>query len=362
MSKGFHDIDIAGLRAEPGNALAVALAAPPALRPVFAFTPGQYLTFEAVIGGEPVRRCYSICSAPGAALLEVGIKRVPGGRFSSFVHERLRPGDRLRVMPPAGRFTAPVGGRHDDLMLAAGSGITPILSITRAVLEGEPESRITLIYGNRDSRSIMFKEVLEDLKDRFLDRFNLLHLFSRESRELALMNGRIDGAKLQALATAGLIRPARVDRAFVCGPGGMIEAASASLAALGLPATRIRVERFTPEGGPAPPANVAPPPDPAAGEEGAGVRIEVIQDGIRRHFRLRDPGDTVLEAARKAGIGLPFACAGGMCCTCRCRIVEGSTAMIRNYSLQPWELAAGFTLACQSRPTSARLVLDFDQH
>ncbi len=357
MNARFHELKVAAIARETSEAVAIAFEIPQELKEIFAFQPGQYLTLSASIDGEEARRSYSICSAPGEATLRVGVKRVADGRFSSFVNEKLSVGDTIRVMPPEGRFTSLAGERHDYILIAAGSGITPMLSIAKTVLAHEPDSTITLIYGNRSTDTIMFREELEDLKDRNLRRFSLVHLLSREAQDVELLNGRIDGERIVELARRGLIDPAGADGIFLCGPGEMIDSVSASLAALGIAQDRIRFERFTASGD-AP----APPPRSARAEEAAaqGVQVEVVVDGMRRSFAMRDGDATVLDAAHRAGLELPYSCAGGMCCTCRCRIAEGEAEMAVNYSLQPWEIEAGFTLACQTRPTTQKLVLDFD--
>lgn len=357
MASGFHDLKVAHIARETREAVAIAFEVPEDLKDVFAFRPGQYLTLSAMIDGTEARRSYSICSAPGDPTLRVGVKKVADGRFSTFVNDRLRVGDTIRVMPPEGRFTSLAGARHDYVLIAAGSGITPLLSIARTVLGHEPESTVTLVYGNRSSDSIMFLEELEDLKDRHLHRFCLIHVLSREAQDAELLSGRIDGARIAELAARGLVDPLGADGIFLCGPGEMIDDVSAALAGLGVDPDRIRFERFTPSGD-------APRPRPRSrqAEEAArdGAEIEVVLDGTRRRFPMGDADATVLDAAHRAGLELPYSCAGGMCCTCRCRITDGAAEMAVNYSLQPWEIEAGFTLACQTRPTSNRLVLDFD--
>ncbi|MEO1000309.1 MAG: 1,2-phenylacetyl-CoA epoxidase subunit PaaE [Pseudomonadota bacterium] len=350
----FHTLTVAGIERLTTGAVAIDFAVPEALAEAYDFAPGQYLTLKAEIDGEEVRRSYSICAPAGAGQLRVGVKAVPGGRFSTFANEVLAVGDTLEVMEPEGRFTVDLGARHDYLAIAAGSGITPILSIAESVLEAEPKSTVTLVYGNRDSASIMFREALEGLKDRFLARLTLIHILSREAQDIELLSGRIDGERLGRLARAGAIDPAGADAVFLCGPGDMIDTATEALTALGVAPEAIRTERFTVDGAPAKPRSEAAE---AAAEE--GVAIEVILDGVRRSFPLA--GDvTVLGAAHAAGLEIPYSCAGGMCCTCRCRIVEGAAEMDVNYSLQPWEIEAGYVLACQSRPTTEKLVLDFD--
>ncbi|SES74508.1 1,2-phenylacetyl-CoA epoxidase subunit PaaE [Oceanicella actignis] len=355
MAHGFHELTVREVRPEAPDAVSVLFDVPEALRPAFAFRPGQHLTLRATIDGQDLRRAYSICSTPEGGL-RVGVRKLEGGRFSTFVCERLRPGDRIQVMPPDGRFGVDPGGRHDYLLLAAGSGVTPILSICRAVLENEPESRVTMIYGNRATETIMFREELEDLKDRFIDRFELIHVLSRESQDVELLHGRIDAERLRRMARAGLIDPARHDAAFICGPGEMIETAAGALREMGMPEERIHFERFTPAEDAAP----RPVSDAAARAAEQGAVIEAVLDGARKSFRVTRPGQTVLEAAQASGLEIPYSCAGGMCCTCRCKVVEGESEMAVNYSLEPWEVEAGYTLACQTRPRSERLVLDFD--
>ncbi len=353
----FHDLIVTGIERQTPEAVAVSLDVPPELADDFQYLPGQYLTLAATIDGEDIRRSYSICSAPGDDHLKVGVKKVEDGLFSSFVNDRLNVGDALQVMPPEGRFTPEKGGDHHYLLIAAGSGITPLLSIAKTVLANEPGSQITLVYGNRSTGSIMFREDLDDLKDRYLGRFSLIHVLSREAQDVELLHGRIDGERITGLSNAGLIDPVNSDLTFICGPGEMIDSVSAAVIAMGVPGKQIRYERFTVDG------EMAPPKAPSRAVHDAaekGVAVEVLLDGVRSGFNVSDPEITLLAAGRDAGLDLPYSCAGGMCCTCRCRIVEGSAEMAVNYSLQPWELEAGFTLACQTRPTSEKLVLDFD--
>lgn len=357
MASGFHELKVTSIVRETPEAVAVGFEVPEDLRDAFAFRPGQYLTLATEIEGREARRSYSICSAPGEAMLRVGVKKVADGRFSTFVNEALSVGDVIRVMPPQGRFTSLAGERHDYILIAAGSGITPMLSIARTVLGHEPDSTVTLIYGNRTTDTIMFREELEDLKDRHMRRFAVVHLLSREAQDVDLLNGRIDGARIAELAARGLIDPSSADGVFLCGPGEMIDDVAGALRRLGVQEDRIRFERFTPSGD-------APKPRPRsqAAQKAAdeGVQIEIVLDGVRRSFPMAGSDATVLDAAHRAGLEVPYSCAGGMCCTCRCRVAEGRSEMAVNYSLQPWEIEAGFTLACQTRPLTPRLVLDFD--
>lgn len=357
MAPRFHDLKVIGIERQTPDAVAIAFEVPADHAETFAFVPGQYLTLATDIDGQEARRSYSICSAPGEPHLRVGVKQVADGRFSTFVNEQLAVGDTIRVMPPQGRFTALKGERHDYLLFAAGSGITPMLSIAHTVLAHEKGSTITLVYGNRSTETIMFLEELNDLKDRYMGRFTLIHLLSREAQDVDLFNGRVDASRVTALADGGLIAPVEADGVFLCGPGAMIDDVSAALAAMGVARDRIRFERFTPSGEAPAPRKASKAVREAVQE---GVAIEVVLDGVRRSFAMQDADGTVLDAAHKAGIELPYSCAGGMCCTCRCRVVEGASEMAVNFSLEPWEVEAGFTLACQTRPTAHKLVLDFD--
>ena len=352
----FHPLAIAAICEETADARAVTFAIPAELREAYAFIPGQYVTMRIDLDGEDVRRSYSICSTPDDDGLSVGIRCIAGGSFSTFARN-LQEGDVLDVMTPQGRFLAPIGGVHDYLLLAAGSGITPMMSIARSVLASEPESRVTLLYANRTSDSIMFRDTLDALKDRYLTRFALAHILDEEQQETEILNGRLEGDKLRAFAEAGVIQPDRHDGVYICGPQPMMEASSAAMQDLGVDSENIHFELFTPPGGPPP---VAIASADAAEAAASGVIVEVVLDGARRRFSLERQGETVLDAAKRAGLDLPYSCAAGMCCTCRCKVIEGRGEMIQNYSLEPWELEAGFTLACQTRPTSKILVLDFD--
>lgn len=352
----FHELEIAAVRNETPDAVAITFAIPDDLGDTFAFVPGQYLTLRADIGGQDMRRSYSICSPLSeAGRRTVGVKHIENGRFSGFA-QTLKKGDRVQVMPPQGRFTAQIGGAHDYLLLAAGSGITPCLSIAKSVLAGEPESTVTLLYANRNSSSVMFLDDLNDLKDRYTGRFTLLHVLDEEIQEIEVMNGRLDAEKLETLASHGLIDPKSADAVYICGPEPMIRGASAAMAALGVDEDRIKFELFTPAADAAP----APAPKPKANGVAHGAKVDIVLDGARRTIEVDAATDTILTAAEKSGLDIPYSCAGGMCCTCRCRIVEGEATMDQNFSLEPWEIEAGFTLACQSRPTGDRLVLDFD--
>lgn len=354
----FHPLRVAAVERETPDAVAVTLVPPPEAASLFGFIPGQYLTLRRVVDGQEQRRSYSICAGldEGGAL-RIGIKRIPGGAFSSWAVEQLRPGDTIEAMPPEGRFgllPEPAAPPRTVLGIACGSGITPLLSIAASLLAREPASRFVLLYGNRSAEGIMFRGALEDLKDRYLQRLAVVHVLSREKHELAALHGRLDAARIAALLP-GLLDPATLDAAFLCGPEGMAEAAEQALAALGVAASRIHRERFTPAGG-GPVA--APVPAPAPGAAPAAI-AEITLDGVTRSVPV-GAGETVLEAGLRAGLDLPWSCRGGMCCTCRAKVTEGAVEMALNYSLQPWELEAGFVLTCQGRPTGAHVAVDYD--
>ena len=353
----FHRLAVREVRRETGHAVSIAFDVPPALAGDFAFTAGQYLTLRATVDGDDLRRSYSICSGVDDGELRVAVKQVDDGQFSRWVNEALRPGDTLEVMTPTGRFglgaSVPEGGVYAAFV--AGSGITPVLSIVRSVLQREPSSRFFLFYGNRTAADILFRESLTELKDRFLDRLSVLHVLSREEQDVPLLNGHLDGAKVRALL-AMMVPAASIDHAFICGPAPMIADVHATLRDLGLPEDRIHIERFvSSEGGRPRRVPVMVPPEAPAAHTAA-----LIFDGKRREVPVAD-GEAILDAALRGGVDLPFACKGGMCATCRARIIEGAATMDVNYSLEPWELAAGYILTCQAHPTTARVVVDYDQ-
>ncbi len=348
----FHRLAVADLRRETADAVSLAFAVPEHLRAAFAFTPGQYLTLRATLAGDAVRRAYSICSAPADGELRVAIKHVPGGRFSAFANTTLRAGDTLDIMPPEGRFALPPG-RRTILALAAGSGITPILSIVKSTLADDPASRIVLLYGSRGTADILFRSTLEDLKDRHLGRLSVQHVLSREQQDIPALNGRLDDAKLRQLLP-GLVDPATIDAALLCGPGGMIDALTTPLIALGMPAERIHSERFTPAPGTAP--TRAPPVITAQ----PFATATIIAEGRATEIPLAE-GEPVLDAALRAGLDLPWSCRGGMCSTCRARITAGAVRMDLNFSLEPWETDQGYALTCQSHPTTPHITVDYDQ-
>lgn len=346
----FHPLPIADLRRETEDAVSIAFAVPSELADDFTFIPGQYLTLRASIDGAEQRRSYSICAGLDDGELRVAIKRVPGGAFSTMANTMLRQGDIIEVMPPQGRFGVTPGVTRTYLGIAAGSGITPILSILKSVLAREPQSRFVLLYGSRSTAGILFREQLEDLKDRHMGRLVVQHILSREQQDVAALNGRIDGDRLRLLLP-GLIAPTAIDHAFLCGPDTMIDAATTALTGLGVPAARIHSERFTSA---TPPRVMAPAADAVAGQTAT-----IISEGRATEVPVA-AGETVLEAALRAGLDLPWSCRGGMCSTCRARVTEGQAEMALNFSLEPWETEQGYVLTCQARPTSAHVTVDYD--
>jgi len=354
-SPRFHRLTISDVRRETADAVSLAFAPPPGLAEAYRFDPGQYLTLRATVAGEDLRRSYSICSGPGEGL-RVAVKRVPGGVFSSWIHETAQAGDEIDVMTPTGRFGLarhPGDGRV-HVGFAAGSGVTPILSILKGVLSSEPASRFFLFYGNRSTADVLFRAELEAMKDQFLSRLSLFHVLSQEEQDISLLNGRLDGEKARLLLRS-MIPAAMVDHFFLCGPNAMSEEIAAVLTDLGISEDQIHVERFVsglggkPRRAPPPPVILAAP----------AHRADLIVDGKRKQIPVAE-GEAILDAALRAGLDLPYACKGGMCSTCRAKLVEGTAEMTLNYSLEPWEIKAGFILTCQAHPTSARIVIDYD--
>jgi ring-1,2-phenylacetyl-CoA epoxidase subunit PaaE len=367
----YQPLRIVEVTPETADAVVVSFEVPPALADAFRFKPGQHLPVRAVIEGAEQRRTYSICRAPGGSCVRVAIKRVAGGAFSNWANDTLCAGAVLDVAPPAGRFVLPESdGRVRHIVaFAAGAGITPILAMIEHGLASEPLTSFTLVYGNRGPDSIMFRRELEDLKDRHLGRFTLLYVLSRNEESSApLLEGRISADKVKAFA-ASLFNPQEVAHFFLCGPGSMIKETRSALLALGVPRERVHHEFFAPGGGayrakrPEEASSHQPPPrregELAGGSAGEGAEVVAILDGLRHRFMV-PPGAQVVDAALAAGVRVPFSCKGGMCCTCRARVVEGAADMVTNYSLEPWEIERGFILSCQAVPKSERLVLDYD--
>lgn len=349
----FHPLKIADVRRETPDAVSIAFEVPEELAERFRYVPGQYLTLRTNLDGEEVRRTYSIASGLDEGEMRIAVKRVEGGLFSAFANERLAAGDIVEVMPPAGRFVLPEPkGPRTVVAFAAGSGITPIASQMRTVLVREPESRVFLFYGNQTSRSILFREAIEDLKDRYIDRFSVHNVLSRESQDVSALNGRIDGEKVAAFMRH-VVRLETVDHFLLCGPAPFLEGCIDALTRLGASQDAILVERFTAPGG------RPEPKRPAAVPDADRTEVALTLDGVTTVLRLA-PGERVLDAAIEAGLDVPYSCRAGMCCTCRAKITEGEVEMAVNYSLRPDELEEGFVLTCQSTPKTERVAVDYD--
>lgn len=357
----FHPLTIQDCRRETADTVSLLFDVPPELAERYRFVQGQHLTLKTIINGEEARRSYSICSGVDEGELRVAVKRVEGGLFSNHANDALAPGMVIDVMTPMGRFTTPLdpAAARRYVAFAAGSGITPILSIIKTVLAREPRSQFLLIYGNRTVSSIIFREELEDLKNRHMGRLAIHHLLSREPEEAGLLSGRI-GADLVRDLCAGQLDAASLDAAFLCGPQAMVEEVRDALAAAGTPAERIHLELFGTSADRRPTAPAKAAPDGVADSPADGATIAILQDGKRREFTLAYDGDTILDAAHRHGADLPYSCKSGVCCTCRAKIREGKVSMAENYSLEPWEVEAGYVLTCQSRPLTERVVIDFD--
>ena len=354
----FHPLTIAQVRQETRDTIVATLAVPPALRERFAFTQGQHLTLRAKVNGEDLRRSYSICSAVGDPQLRIAIKRTTGGQFSTWANDTLKPGVGIEVMPPMGHFNLPLdpAQRRRYLAFASGSGITPMLSILKTTLQTEPLSSFTLVYGNRSSAAVIFREELAELKDSYGERLNLVYVMSREQQDIALFNGRITREKCDALF-ASWIRVADHDAAFICGPESMMHDVSEALRAQGMAKEAIKVELFA--------ASIPKKKAHTAAAQAGSVALEseivVIADGSQRSFQMTRDTASVLDAALQQGIDMRYSCKGGVCATCRCKVLEGKVEMDANYALEDYEIARGFVLSCQAFPITERVVLDFDQ-
>lgn len=354
----FHPLKVIDVRPEAEDAVCLSFEVPPSLREDYRFTAGQHIGVRLPLAGEELRRTYSLVSAPGDADLRIGVRVHRQGRLSRHLATEVRVGDTLDVLTPNGSFHTALDPRTRKTYaaFAAGCGITPVLSIAKATLAAEPESRFLLFYGNRNTPRIMFLEELLALKDTHLARLSLHFLFTGEPQEVELLNGRLDGDKLRQLAGA-LFDPKAIDAYFLCGPGDLIDNISAALVGLSVETTRIHSERFAV----AERAGAAQPATLKVASEEESTAVTIVMDGRRRGFSMPKTGETVLEAAERAGLDLPFSCRGGVCSTCRTKVVKGEVEMAQNYALEPWEVEAGFILACQSRPTTPALELDYDQ-
>lgn len=354
----FHALPVVQVEPLTDDAAAVTLAVPAELTEAFAFTAGQHLTVRRLVDGVEQRRSYSICLSPqqaaGSATLRIGVGRVAGGAFSPWLIDELAPGDRLEAMEPTGTFGTPAGlepgGHH--VAICAGSGITPVLSIIASLLERDESATATVLFGNRRTSSIMFLEELEDLKNRFVGRLQLVHVLSREARDADLLSGRLDAERLRTML--GSVLPADVAAWYLCGPFGLVETAREVLADAGVPRERVHFEIFHVDDGPRPAVEAAVEADvpPLA-------TVTLTLDGRTTVLQMTDPAETILDATLRVRPDAPYSCTGGVCGTCRARVVEGEVEMVRNYALEPDEVADGWVLACQAHPRSDAVRLDY---
>ncbi len=351
----YHELTVADVLPETDDSRRVLLDVPESLKPEFEFLPGQHLPLAIDTPDGELRRTYSICSAPGEWPLQIGVRVQPGGAFSGFVASELKAGDTIRAMPPFGQFHTSEGEGRRYAGFAAGSGITPILAMIKSLLRDEPGSRFTLFYGNREQSTTMFIEDLFALKNRYPDRLQLQFVFSREEQEFPIAEGRLDKDKAAELV-AHFFRERLPDEVFICGPDSMIDDIESAATDAGIDKDHVHSERF---GAPRKrPGKVTEVDSEAAAET---AEVVVVMDGHRKRFSMPRAGASIVDAAAGNGIDLPYSCKGGVCATCRTHVAEGEVDMALNYGLEPWEVEAGFVLACQCRPLTDRVVLDYDK-
>jgi ring-1,2-phenylacetyl-CoA epoxidase subunit PaaE len=356
----FHPLRVRRIEPDTSEAVIVTFEVPTELRDVFGFTQGQYLTLRREVDGQDLRRSYSICAGVDDGELRVGVRKVNGGVFSNWINEHLKHGDTIHVMAPQGRFFVPIDrkAQRSYVGIAGGSGITPILSIMKTVLGREPKSRFTLIYGNRALKSTMFKEEIEDLKNKYLTRVVLHHVFSDEHTDAPINHGLMNRDKIGEFLRA-LVPAQSISHAFVCGPYQMNDEAEAALLEAGVAEDRIHIERF----------GIAPQAAQAVGAvihqaqpgDAEIAKVTIVRDGLRREIEFRKDQPSILDCASAAGLEVPFSCTSGVCGTCRAKLVEGTVRMERNFALDKKEVEAGYVLTCQAHPTSERVVLSFDE-
>jgi ring-1,2-phenylacetyl-CoA epoxidase subunit PaaE len=357
INTGFHKLKIAEVRRETPDSVSILFEIPEASKPAFAFKAGQHLTLRTHFEGEELRRNYSVCAAPHENEIRIAVKLMAGGRFSGWANSALKTGAEIDVLPPLGRFILPGSDTSAPyyVALAGGSGITPVISILKTVLREQPQSRVTLLYGNRDSASIMFLEELAGLKNRYLDRLEIYHFLENETEEVELFNGRLDRAKCEEVFST-LVDVSDADAFFICGPGQMMDAAEAVLKEHGVAAEKIFIERFTT--GVVSAEQLAR--DKVLQKKAAGTEITVTLDGRRAKIPFDAEKGNILESVQAAGLPAPYACKGGVCSTCRAKLISGTVTMKKNYGLTDAEVAQGYILTCQSVPTSRELTLSYD--
>lgn len=350
----FHPLAVSDISPLTEDSVCISFAVPDDLRDSYDFIQGQHITLRTSLAGDDVRRSYSICAPAGRGLLRIGVKVLPGGHFSGFAVGSLAVGDEIEVMTPTGRFHTQLDPSHAKhyCAIAAGSGITPILSIVATTLAEEPLSRVTLVFANRTSRTVMFLEELEDLKDRYGSRFHLIHVLSREEQDSELLSGRLDETRITKI-TETLVPAESVDEWFLCGPYDLVMTMRDALVSAGVDKSHLHSELFHVETEP-------PVRTLTVADSGEGSEVTINLDGRRSTFRLKGDDVSVLEAALAVRADVPFACRGGVCGTCRAKVVDGAVEMDTNYALEPEEMAAGYVLTCQSHPTTESVGLDYD--
>lgn len=355
----FYTLKVSEVRPETADCVSVALEVPQDMKETFQFIPGQYLTFRTNLDGTEIRRSYSICVSPNENELRVAVKKVDGGKFSTYANNEMKAGDMIEVMPPMGKFSPKTAAtKHKNyLAIAAGSGITPIMSIMKSVLQNEPSCSFTLIYGNKNRNTIIFREEIEGLKNKYIQRLRVYHILSREQMDVPLFNGRISADKCVEFCDT-LIDIKSIDEAFICGPEDMILSVKEKLSVLGMPSENVHIELFTSPDQPK--ATHEKWAKEHAHDSTAMSKVSITLDGATFEMELAYNGDSILDAALKQGADLPYACKGGVCCTCRAKVLEGAVDMEVNYSLEKDEIAKGFVLTCQSHPKTERVVIDFD--
>ena len=358
INAGFHRLKIADVRRETADAVSIRFEIPEHLKQAFAFKAGQHLTLRTALDGEDVRRNYSVCVAPSENEMRIAIKQMTPGRFSAWANANLREGFDIEVLPPMGRFLVPEGVRENAYYvgLAGGSGITPVISILKTVLETQTSAKFVLLYGNRATASVMFLEELAGLKNRYMNRLEIYHFLEDEAEEIELFNGRLDRAKCDDVFDS-LIDVGAADAFFICGPGPMMDGAEGALLARGVPPEKILIERFT--------SSALSAEQLAAREalqqKAAGTELTVTLDGRRSKIAFDPAKGSILDCVQAAGLPAPYACKGGVCTTCRAKILEGQVTMTKNYGLNKDEVADGYVLTCQSVPVSERVVLSYDE-
>ncbi len=358
MTPKFHSLQVSDVRKETEDTVSIAFNVPADLKNDYAYRSGQYLTLRATINGEDVRRSYSLCSAPHQGEWRVAVKQVENGTFSTYANKEVKAGQLMEVMTPTGNFliNPDKNNSRSIILFAAGSGITPVISIVKTILREEPNSDVTLFYGNKGFNSIIFREELEALKNQFMDRLRVIHVLSRESLGNAIQKGRIDKAKGRELYKA-FLKGTNPDAAYICGPEEMILGVKDALIEEGMKPEQVHFELFTTPGG----GTKKETTSSTADEQEIAAKVTIIIDGDEMDINLSSKGQTILDAAQNAGADLPFACKGGVCCTCKAKILEGTVKMDVNYALEKDEVKAGFVLTCQAHPTSEKVVVSFDE-